>query len=79
MTILNPIEKDELLRALDDLPPEAVAAVREFIEYQKSKSQTSSQAGAVAIRGWLQDVRFSSSDIDAARGEMWARFQNHSA
>jgi hypothetical protein len=79
MAVLNPIEKDELLRALDELPPEAIAEVRAFIAFQKYKTQASTQVGAVAVGGWLKGFRFGSGDIDQARTEMWGRLQDSRA
>jgi hypothetical protein len=79
MIALNPAEKEELLRALEELPPEAVSEVREFIEFKKFKAQAGAQADAVAIGGLLQGYRFSDGAIDEARREMWARFHDNPA
>lgn len=76
MTITAPIDKEALLRSLDELPPEAVAEVRAFIEFQKYKAQANAQAEPVAIQGWLKGFRFDSVAIDQARADMWGRFQD---
>ena len=79
MTTTPLVDKEEMLRALDELPPEAIAEVREFIEFQKYKAQAHTPAGAIAIHGWLKDFRFDSNEIELARNEMWTRFQDHPA
>jgi len=71
--------KEELLHALNDLSPEAVTEVREFIEFLKFKAQSVSNTPPLAIGGWLKGYRFSSDDIAQARAEMWARFQDSPA
>lgn len=79
MTALSQVEKDDLLRALAELPPEALAEVRDFIEFQKFKAQAGTSAQPVAIGGWLKNQRFSGGDIDEARKEMWTRFEDKAA
>jgi hypothetical protein len=71
MTIVSPVDKAEILRDLDELPPEALSEVRQFIDYQKFKAQSAAQAPAVAIRGWLSGYHFDSGEIARAREEMW--------
>jgi hypothetical protein len=73
MTLSAHMDKDEMLRALETLPPEAVAEVREFIEYQKYKAHARTEADALAIRGWLRGHHLDEKTIDQARREMWAR------
>ncbi len=73
---LSPILKDEVLRSLDDLSPESVMEVRQFIEFLKFKAKSASSVASVAIGGWLNGYRFSSDDIAQARAEMYLRFQD---
>ncbi len=78
---VSPILKDEVLRSLDDLPPESVVELRQFIEFLKYKAQSTALARAepVAIAGWLEGYRFSNEMIAQARAEMWARFRDKPA
>jgi len=73
---LSPLLKDEFVRLLDDLPPEALTEVRQFLEFLKFKAKSRPYPAPVAIGGWLKGYRFSSDDIAQARAEMWARFQD---
>jgi hypothetical protein len=74
MTNTLPIDKEALLRALDELSPEAVAEVHAFIEFQKYKAQPAPSAPAVAIKGWLVGFHFDEQLITQARTELWGRF-----
>ena len=76
---LSPVLKDEVLRSLDDLPPESVMEVRQFIEFLKFRGKPPSSVVPISIRGWLSRYRFSSDEIAQARAEMWARFQSDAA
>jgi len=76
---LSPALKEEVLRSLDELPPESLAEVRQFIEFLKFKGRPAADVTPVAIAGWLAGYRFSSEEIAQARAEMWARFQDDAA
>ena len=71
--------KDEVIRLINDLSPEALVEVRQFVEMLKQKAQSKPAPPPVAIGGWLRGHRFSSDDIAQARAEMWARFSSDPA
>jgi hypothetical protein len=76
---LSVVEKNEVLVLLDELPPEALSEVRQFVEFLKFKRQNATQQPPVAIGGWLSGYDFSSEAISQARSEMWARFEPDAA
>ncbi|MBM4425395.1 MAG: DUF2281 domain-containing protein [Chloroflexi bacterium] len=65
---------DEIAHALNDLPPESLNEVRQFIDFLKFKTQAARQSSPVAVGGMLSGFQFSSDDIARARAEMWQRF-----
>jgi len=76
---LSSVLQEEILRALNDLSPEAVTEVRQFVEFLKFKAETVSGGPPRAIGGWLKGYRFANAEIAQARAEMWARFQDNPA
>lgn len=68
--------KNEMLDLLDELPPDALTEVRQFVEFLKFKQHHTDTASPVAIGGWLAGYRFSADDIAQARAEMWVRFRD---
>ena len=76
---LSSVLQEEILRALNDLSPEAVTEVRQFVEFLKFKAETVSGSPPVAIGGWLKGYRFTNDEIAQARAEMWARVQDNPA
>jgi hypothetical protein len=72
-----PPTKIKIVRDLDDLPPESLMAVAEFVEFLHAKAVESSRAPRsprriVKLGGLWQGYLFSEEDIRAARREAWA-------
>ena len=68
--------KTQIVRALDDLPPESLASVAEFVEFLRAKvgvkRPVQSARRVVKLGGLWQGYSFSEEDIRAARREVWA-------
>ncbi|MGH2520974.1 MAG: hypothetical protein ACRDH2_00590 [Anaerolineales bacterium] len=64
--------KTKIMRALDDLPPESLSTVVEFIEFLRSKAASPAPRRLVRLGGLWQGYTFSEEDIRAARYEAWA-------
>ena len=65
--------KTKIARALDDLPPESLSAVADFVDFLRSKAAPKSQPKRITRLGGLwQGYTFSEADIRAARHEVRA-------
>ncbi len=76
MALLTPT-KSQIVRALDDLPPESLMAVAEFVEYLRSKvvgpsPPTHKPQRIVKLGGLWQGYSFSEEEIRTARREAWS-------
>ncbi len=76
---LSSLAKDEIVRLLNELPPDSLGEVRQFIARLKVTEKQSINVPPVSIRGWLKGYHFTADDIALARAEMWARFQDSAA
>ncbi len=74
--VVSPSTKNRIIRALDDLPPESLASVAEFVEFLRAKIEASHPAhpsGRIVNLAHLwQGYSFSEEEIQAARRETWA-------
>jgi hypothetical protein len=73
---LSPSTKIKLVRDLDNLPPESLAVVAEFVEFLHAKAVESPRASRrprrlVKLGGLWQGYSFSDEEIRAARREAW--------
>ncbi len=65
--------KTKIVHALDDLPPESLTAVADFVEFLRAKAAPQPQPKRITRLGGLwQGYTFSEADIRAARREAWA-------
>lgn len=75
MALLTPI-KVRIVRTLDDLPPESLATVAEFVEFLRQvvgpPRVSRPPRRVVKLGGLWQGYSFSEEDIRAARREAWA-------
>ena len=65
--------KEQIIHVLDELPPESLRKVQQFLDSLRFKSQERAGEPAVAIGGLLEEYRFTEEDIAQARREMWGR------
>jgi len=66
--------KEDVVNALDDLPPESVSELIAFIEFLRFKSQKQPPR-LIKLGGLWQDLPpVSENDIAEARREMWGQF-----
>jgi len=71
--ISAPLTKIKIVHDLDDLPPEGLAAVAEFVEFLRTKAASPrAPQQTVKLEGLWQGYTFSEEDIRAARREAWA-------
>jgi hypothetical protein len=71
------VTKNQIIRILDDLPPENLVTIAEFVEFLKSKiaelpRPTQPTRRVVKLGGLWQDYTFAEDEIRAARREAWA-------
>jgi hypothetical protein len=67
------VSKEQIVRALDQLPPESLAVVAEFVEFLQSRSHLSqSPRRIVKLGGIWQGYSFSEEEINSARQETWS-------
>ena len=65
--------KSQIIRALDDLPPESLITVAEFVEFLRAKFGAHAASGRMAKLGGLwKGYSFSEEEVRAARREAWA-------
>lgn len=72
---LDAATKIQIIRALDDLTPESLTTVAQFVEFLRAKvgePSRVSRARVVKLGGLWQGYSFSEEDIRAARREAWA-------
>lgn len=73
---LSHATKTQIVRALDELSPESLAAVGEFVEFLRAKVGKSSPFSrpprTIKLGGLWTGYSFSEEDIRAARREVWA-------
>jgi len=65
--------KERIVNMLDELPPEHLYDVQQFLDFLRFKSQKGSEPSAVALGGLLEGYHFSDEEIAQARREMWSR------
>lgn len=75
MSAWSPV-KNRIIRALDDLPPESLTSVAEFVEFLRIKVSAPPRPGLaprrVKLGGLWKGYGFSEEEIRAARQEVWA-------
>jgi len=67
------LTKAQILRMLDELPPESLHEVQQFLDFLRFKRQERTGVPAIAFGGLLDGYRFTEEDIAQARREMWGR------
>jgi hypothetical protein len=65
--------KEQIIHALDELPPESLHEVQQFLDSLRFKNQERAHEPAPALGGLLAGYRFTEEDIAQARREMWGR------
>ena len=70
---IQAVTKDQIIHTLDELPPESLHEVQQFLDFLRFKRQQQARTSAVALRGLLAGYRFTEEDIVQARREMWGR------
>ena len=69
---LSLVTKTQIVQALDDLSPENLVTVAEFVEFLRAKTAQSFTQRITKLGGLWQGYTFSDEDIQAARREAWA-------
>jgi len=67
------VSKEQIIHLLDELPPDSLYEVQQFLDFMRFRSQQQAHEPAVAIGGLLEGYRFTAEDIAQARREMWGR------
>ncbi len=62
--------KEQIIHALNELPPENLREVRQFLDFLRFKNQEQACEPAVAFGGLLEGYHFTEEDIAQARREM---------
>lgn len=65
--------KERIVDLLDELPPEHLYDVQQFLDFLRFKSQRVAEQSAVALGGLLEGYHFDEDTIAQARREMWGR------
>jgi len=72
---LSTVTKTKIIRALDDLPPESLVTVAEFVEFLRAKFGETARSGAsrraTKLGGLWKGYVFSEEEIRSARREAW--------
>ena len=68
------VTKDDVIRALDELPAESLVEVRRFVDYVRFKTQSRPRK-LIKLGGlWKDWPPITDGDIAQARREMWGSF-----
>jgi len=67
------LPKEQIIHALDTLPPESLREMQRFLDFLRFKSQQQARKPAIALGGLLEGYRFTEESIAQARREMWGR------
>jgi hypothetical protein len=65
--------KEQIIHTLDELPPESLHEVQQFLDFLRFKNQERAHEPAPALGGLLDGYRFTEEEIAKARREMWGR------
>ena len=72
------LTKQQIYKAIDELPPESLPEVAQFLEFLKFKQaqeQAIPQKRIVKLGGlWKDQPEITDEDIAEARREMWSKF-----
>lgn len=77
MSVSSPANniKKRIILSLDNLPPESLREVINFLDYVRfkvqKKTQTATPYQPVALGGLWKDENIDANDIDEVRREMW--------
>ena len=69
-------KKEQIIQILDNLPPEGLSEVQQFLDFLCFKQGVQLYQPPVALGGILKGYRFTRQDIARARTEMWSRFSD---
>ncbi|MBU0703447.1 MAG: hypothetical protein KKC18_06230 [Chloroflexi bacterium] len=70
---IQPVTKEQIIYTLDELPPESLREVQQYLDFLRFKIRKQADEPAVAIGGLLEGYSFTDEDIAQARREMWER------
>jgi hypothetical protein len=71
--------KKRIILSLDNLPPESLQEVINFLDYVRFKfqrNQTSTPYKPIALGGLWKDENIDEQDIDEVRREMWQTLES---
>ncbi len=68
---IQAVTKEQIIHTLDELLPETLHEVQQFLDFLRFKRQQQVRTPAIALRGLLAGYRFTEEDIAQARREMW--------
>jgi hypothetical protein len=71
--VTHAVTKEQIVHTLDELPPESLREVQQFLDFLRFKRRRQARKSAIALRGLLAGYRFTEEDIAQARREMWGR------
>ena len=66
------VTKTQIVQALDDLSPENLVTVAEFVEFLRTKTTQSMAHRITKLGGLWQGYTFSDEDVQSARRAVWA-------
>jgi hypothetical protein len=69
--VTHAVTKEQIVHTLDELPPESLREVQQFLDFLRFKRRRQARKSAIALRGLLAGYRFTEEDIAQARREMW--------
>ena len=67
----HPVTKEQIVEILDELPPDSLTEVRQFLNFIRFKNRGATGDSAVTLGGLLAGYEFTEEDIQQARREMW--------
>jgi hypothetical protein len=72
--------KEHIIELLDELPQESLAAVADFVQYQRykqlQKEPRTTRFRPTPLGGLMAGVTITEEDIAEARREMWGKFSD---
>ena len=67
--------KEQIIRALDELTPESLREVQQYLDFLRFKNQRGKCEPTAALGGLLDGYQFTEQDIAQARREMWGKIR----
>ena len=69
--------KEQIVATLDELPPESLREVWQFLDFLRFKNREHESEPDIALGGLLEGYCFTEEDIAQVRYEMWGRVDNN--